>query len=86
MEPFHLTSGKDETDLQFCGSASETLHLTKQATKVKYDTECNICPEINCDTISYLKPSTDLTITCWTDEGDLIINDSQDFFSQLPEC
>jgi hypothetical protein len=69
---------KDETDLKFCGSASETQHLTKQAAKVKYDTECNICPEIGCDTVSYLKPGTDLTVTCWTDEGDLLINDRHD--------
>jgi hypothetical protein len=62
-------------DLAYCGKASETEHLTKQAAKTKYDTECNICPEITCDTVDYVKYGTDLTTTCWTDEGDLIIND-----------
>ncbi|TVY35915.1 hypothetical protein LOCC1_G006187 [Lachnellula occidentalis] len=66
----------DQNDLKYCGSASEEEFYTTQDTSTKYDTECNINPDITSDTLEYLPPDEDLTATCWTN-GDLIIDDEQ---------
>jgi hypothetical protein len=42
---------------------------------LKYKTECRICPEINCDTVAYLPEDTDVALTCFTPEGQVIIDD-----------
>lgn len=66
----------DQNDLKYCGSDSEREFYTTQDTSTKYDTECNINPVIDSDTIAYLPPNEDLTATCWT-HGDVIIDDEQ---------
>lgn len=65
----------DETDLAYCGPESEEQHLTIEDAKLKYKTECRICPELNCDVIAYLRENTDVELTCWYPEGQLIIDD-----------
>lgn len=71
----------DETDLSYCGKASEEKHLTYDEATVKYDSECNICPDnASCETINYQKPGTDLTVTCWTDDGEAVIDDTYVIF------
>ncbi|KAB8304238.1 hypothetical protein EYC80_003656 [Monilinia laxa] len=69
--------GEYETDLSFCGQDSTIEHITTAPTTTKYNTECNICDDnSSCETIKYLKYGTDITVTCWTDLGSLVINDS----------
>lgn len=65
----------DTTDLEYCGAASEIQDLTIEDAKLKYKTECRICPELSCDLIAYLKEDTELELTCWYPEGQLIIDD-----------
>jgi hypothetical protein len=65
----------DSTDLEYCGRASEVQDITIENATLKYKTECRICPEISCDTVAYLKEDTDLELTCWTPDGQLIIDD-----------
>ncbi|CAA9956734.1 hypothetical protein PTMSG1_00342 [Pyrenophora teres f. maculata] len=67
--------GDYTTDLKYCGSASEVQNLTIADATTKYKTECRICPSLTCDTISYLKEDTDLELTCWHPDGQLIIDD-----------
>ncbi|KAL2063261.1 hypothetical protein VTL71DRAFT_5066 [Oculimacula yallundae] len=70
-------SGDYITDLSYCGKASEEKHLTFDDATTKYDAECNICPDYgSCETIQYRKAGTDLTTTCWTDEGQAVIDDT----------
>jgi hypothetical protein len=66
----------DQQDLRYCGEDSEKEFYTTQDASTKYNTECNIDPWIDSDTIKYLPPKADITATCWTD-GDLIIDDEQ---------
>lgn len=65
----------DEDDLPYCGLDSEAEFYTTQSASTHYDTECNIVPWIDSDTVHYHAPWTDLTLTCYT-EGDTIIDDS----------
>jgi hypothetical protein len=65
----------DTTDLKYCGRASEVQKLTIQDAKLKYKTECRICPALSCDVTAYLKENTDLELTCWYPTGQLIIDD-----------
>jgi hypothetical protein len=65
----------DMTDLPYCGSASEEQHLTIEDATLKYKTECKICPEISCDIIAYLPEETDVELTCWVPDGQVIIDD-----------
>ncbi|KAB8304239.1 hypothetical protein EYC80_003656 [Monilinia laxa] len=70
--------GEYETDLSFCGQDSTIEHITTAPTTTKYNTECNICDDnSSCETIKYLKYGTDITVTCWTDLGSLVINDRE---------
>ncbi|THV54596.1 hypothetical protein BGAL_0023g00040 [Botrytis galanthina] len=70
-------AGEYETDLSFCGKDSTIEHITTAPATTKYNTECNICDDnASCEVIKYLKYGTDITVTCWTDLGDLVINDS----------
>ncbi|OCL14595.1 hypothetical protein AOQ84DRAFT_280768 [Glonium stellatum] len=71
-----LYNGSYTRDLEYCGSDSEEENLTEDAATTQYDTECNICPWIDCDTVQYLGPQTDLIVTCWTNDSSLIISDS----------
>jgi len=66
----------DQSELKYCGRDSEEEFYTTQDASTKYDTECNINPAIDSDTLEYLVPDKDLTATCWTN-GDLIIDDEQ---------
>ncbi|KAJ5037244.1 uncharacterized protein L3040_007421 [Drepanopeziza brunnea f. sp. 'multigermtubi'] len=66
-----------QTALSYCGSASEELLLTYDNATVKYDAECNICPDnASCETIKYLRPGTNVTVTCWTADGEAVIGDT----------
>ncbi|KAI9047517.1 hypothetical protein LZ554_008233 [Drepanopeziza brunnea f. sp. 'monogermtubi'] len=66
-----------QTALSYCGSASEELLLTYDNATVKYDAECNICPDnASCETIKYLSPGTNVTVTCWTANGEALIGDT----------
>ncbi|KAF7960792.1 hypothetical protein EAE96_000465 [Botrytis aclada] len=70
-------AGEYETDLSFCGQDSTIEHITTAPATTKYNTECNICDDnASCEVIKYLKYGTDITVTCWTDLGGLVINDS----------
>ncbi|PQE33927.1 NLP/P60 protein [Rutstroemia sp. NJR-2017a WRK4] len=74
---YDLTDYADETDLSFCGPESTEEHITYDSARTKYNTECNICDNnSNCEVIKYIKYGTDITVTCWTDEGALVIDDS----------
>lgn len=61
--------------LPYCGRASEEQDLTLEDATIRYKAECRICPEINCDVWSYLKEDTDVELTCWTAEGQVVIDD-----------
>jgi len=66
----------DETDLSFCDPESTKEYLTFDTTTVQLDSECNLCPDNgDCDTVKYLSPGTDLTVTCWTDQGEAVVCD-----------
>lgn len=65
----------DTSDLPYCGRASEKQHLTLADATLAYKTECSVCPSINCDVAAYLPEDTDVTLTCWTDQGQVIIDD-----------
>lgn len=67
--------GDYTTDLEYCGPESEKQDLTIEDATLKYKTECRICPELNCDTMAYLKEDTDVELTCWYPEGQMIIDD-----------
>ncbi|KAH7384639.1 hypothetical protein BKA66DRAFT_416872 [Pyrenochaeta sp. MPI-SDFR-AT-0127] len=67
--------GEYETDLAYCGPKSEEQHLTIEDATLKYKTECRICPELSCDVIAYLREDTDVELTCWYPEGQMIIDD-----------
>ncbi|KAF1831962.1 hypothetical protein BDW02DRAFT_504124 [Decorospora gaudefroyi] len=67
--------GDYTTDLAYCGRASEIQELTLAPATLVYKTECRICPEINCDVVAYLNEDTDLDLTCWYPDGQLIIDD-----------
>ncbi|KAF2706158.1 hypothetical protein K504DRAFT_438186 [Pleomassaria siparia CBS 279.74] len=62
--------------LPYCGRASEAQTITTQDATLKYKSECQICPTLECDVVSYLPEETDVTLTCWTDEGQTIIDDA----------
>ncbi|KAF8850688.1 hypothetical protein BDZ45DRAFT_602478, partial [Acephala macrosclerotiorum] len=50
-------NGTYETDLTYYGKDSEELHLTLDTAVVKYDTECNLCPDVgDCANVKYLSP------------------------------
>ncbi|KAK7179961.1 hypothetical protein DPSP01_009871 [Paraphaeosphaeria sporulosa] len=61
--------------LPYCGPGSEDEDLTLEDATLKYKTECRICPTISCDTVAYLKEDTDVELTCWTPDGQVIIDD-----------
>lgn len=63
------------SSLPYCGRDSEDEELTLEDARLKYKTECRICPTIDCDTVAYLKEDTDVELTCWTPEGQTIIDD-----------
>ncbi|KAF1957133.1 hypothetical protein CC80DRAFT_412006 [Byssothecium circinans] len=67
--------GDYSADLPYCGKASEEQHLTTEDATLRYKTECRICPEIICDVSAYLPEETDVTLTCWTDKGQIVIDD-----------
>ncbi|KAH7135419.1 hypothetical protein B0J11DRAFT_425979 [Dendryphion nanum] len=67
--------GDYTTDLKYCGRASEQRHITEEDATLKYKTECRICPDLTCDVVAYLPEDTDVTLTCWTSEGQMIIDD-----------
>lgn len=67
--------GDYTTDLKYCGKASERRIITEEDATLKYKTECRICPDLTCDVVSYLPEDTDVTLTCWTDQGQIIIDD-----------
>lgn len=67
--------GDYTTDLKYCGKASERRIITEEDATLQYKTECRICPTITCDTVAYLPEDTDVTLTCWTDQGQIIIDD-----------
>ncbi|KAF2465635.1 uncharacterized protein BDR25DRAFT_328644 [Lindgomyces ingoldianus] len=62
-------------DLKYCGAHSEVEHITTEDATLQYKTECRICPEIDCDVAAYLPEETDVTLTCWTKEGQMVIDD-----------
>ncbi|KAF1977292.1 hypothetical protein BU23DRAFT_452765 [Bimuria novae-zelandiae CBS 107.79] len=61
--------------LPYCGPDSEDEALTLEAATLRYKTECRICPGITCDTLAYLKEDTEVELTCWTPDGQVIIDD-----------
>lgn len=65
----------DTTDLAYCGQESEQQSLTIEDATLKYKTECRICPGVNCYTAAYLKEDTDVELTCWYPDGQVIIDD-----------
>lgn len=67
--------GDYREDLEYCGRASEEEHITEEDATLQYKSECQICPYLGCDIVAYLPEETDVTLTCWTKEGQLVIND-----------
>ncbi|KAL5116392.1 hypothetical protein ACEQ8H_005740 [Pleosporales sp. CAS-2024a] len=67
--------GNYTDDVAYCGPDSEQEHLTMEDATLQYKTECRICPQINCGTVAYLKENTHVELTCWTPDGQLIIDD-----------
>jgi hypothetical protein len=65
----------DTKDLPYCGRASEERHITTWDTTTRYKGECRICPELTCDNVAYLPEETDVTLTCWTVEGQVVLDD-----------
>lgn len=65
----------DTTDLAYCGRASEEERLTTEDVTLQYKTECWLCPDLTCEIAAYLPEDTDLTVTCWTDQGQIVIDD-----------
>jgi hypothetical protein len=61
--------------LPYCGPSSEHESLTLSPATIRYKAECRICPEIDCDVRSYLPEETDVDLTCWTKEGQVVIDD-----------
>lgn len=61
--------------LPYCGPDSEDEKLTLEDATLKYKTECRICPTISCDTVAFLIEDTDVELTCWTPDGQTIIDD-----------
>ncbi|KAJ4359825.1 uncharacterized protein N0V89_000381 [Didymosphaeria variabile] len=61
--------------LPYCGRGSEDEDLTLEDATLRYKTECRICPTISCDTVAYLMEETDVELTCWTPDGQTIIDD-----------
>ena len=70
---WRLTMAPGTVDLAYCGKESENWEVTEEDATIRYKAECRICTERSCDTVSYLKENTDVTLTCWTEEGQLII-------------
>ncbi|KAF1940273.1 hypothetical protein EJ02DRAFT_319176, partial [Clathrospora elynae] len=68
-------NGDYTTDLEYCGPDSEEQDLTIEYATLEYKTECRICPGLNCDTIAYLQYDTEVELTCWSAEGQVIIDD-----------
>jgi hypothetical protein len=62
-------------DLEYCGPDSEEQNLTIEDATLKYKTECRICPFVTCEVMAYLREDTDVELTCWVPEGQLIIDD-----------
>ncbi|TVY30220.1 hypothetical protein LHYA1_G000703 [Lachnellula hyalina] len=62
---FEWDEDKDQSELKYCGRDSEEEFYTTQDASTKYDTECNINPAIDSDTLEYLVPDKDLTATIW---------------------
>lgn len=70
-------SVSDETDLSFCGPDSTEKHITLDTATVKFDSECNLCPDnLDCEVVNYLSPGTELSVTCWTDKGQAVVGNS----------
>ncbi|KAJ4295470.1 hypothetical protein N0V90_007482 [Kalmusia sp. IMI 367209] len=61
--------------LPYCGPGSSDEDLTLEDATLQYKTECRICPQISCDTVAYLMEETDVELTCWTPDGQVIIDD-----------
>ncbi|KAF2812368.1 uncharacterized protein BDZ99DRAFT_265425 [Mytilinidion resinicola] len=71
-----LYNGSYSTTLAPCSPSPIKENITTQSATIKYDTECNITPSTSVDTVHYLKPNTDITVTCWTnDSTSTVIND-----------
>lgn len=70
--------------MSYCGKDSEDIYLTFDTAVVKYDTECNLCPDAtgDCANVKYLSPDTEVTVTCWTDQGEAIAGDK--YVGRLP--
>ncbi|KAH5167712.1 hypothetical protein HBI25_075840 [Parastagonospora nodorum] len=68
-------AGDYTDDIPYCGSDSEEQNLTLEDATLKYKTECRICPQISCDTVAYLREDTELELTCWYPDGQVIIDD-----------
>jgi len=67
-------NGTYGNDLPYCGRDSEKEFYTTQNAATKYDTECQINPDIPSDNVQYLPPNKDFTATCWTN-GVAILDD-----------
>lgn len=65
----------DTEALPYCGRKSEEEDLTTEDATIRYKAECRICPSIDCDTWAYLKEDTDVELTCWTPDGQTVIDD-----------
>jgi len=62
--------------LSYCGASSSVLKITEQPATIKYDTECIIIPGIGADNVLYLTNGDEVTLTCYKDDGDLILDDT----------
>lgn len=64
----------DTDTLSYCGEIAESF--TQGPSKTVYNTECNIIPEFVGeleDHTKMYKPEIDLTLTCYTNDGDVVL-------------
>ncbi|KAF2744716.1 hypothetical protein M011DRAFT_408020 [Sporormia fimetaria CBS 119925] len=70
--------GDYTTDLAYCGRASERWeqHVTRQENTIRWRAECRLHPELGSDVVAWLKEETDVVLTCWSEEGQIVIDDA----------
>lgn len=74
MMCFPSSRAVDTEVLSYCGKVRETY--TQGPSTTVFNTECNIIPEFVgelADHTKMYKPDVDLTLTCFTDEGDQVL-------------
>ncbi|PSR84251.1 hypothetical protein BD289DRAFT_264266 [Coniella lustricola] len=81
-----LVEGNYTEVLSYCGSVEQTY--TTGPSKTVYNTECNIIPEFvesEEDHTKMYQPEVDLTLTCFTNEGEAVLGNTV-WYKTLSNC